>query len=155
MWDGADDGGLAVRLWDCSLSGSEIDDAKMEEVQAALKYKPDSGGAQAPVKSPPRETKKKKPEAVCDWSCEDVLAWSLEKKLKLEADVIQEADLNGELLLQVEDTDLQEAFGVKLGIHRKKILLEISKLKQALTSPPTLPPLSADVSDTCKTCIFQ
>ena len=65
-----------------------------------------------------------------DWTKEEVAFW-LENTLKLQKYVqtFLDNDIDGATLDYIGDDDLED-FGIKLNVHRKKILGEIQKLKE-------------------------
>ncbi|XP_059099750.1 NAD(+) hydrolase sarm1-like isoform X2 [Tigriopus californicus] len=62
------------------------------------------------------------------WSVEDVASWV--KRIGFNAQPFIEAGVDGDLLLQIDDKNLQQDLEIMNGIHRKRFLRELNSLKK-------------------------
>ena len=64
------------------------------------------------------------------WTVEDVVAWVRNTGFQDYATEFQQTGVDGDLLLQLSDTDIRDDIGMKNGILRKRFMRELKKLKK-------------------------
>jgi hypothetical protein len=82
---------------------------------------------------------------VHEWGTDEVVLWCTDKKLRLTEDVIVDQVIGGEILLTITDEDLKE-LDVKPALQRRRILMEVSKLKVALAATTIAAPAPLETS---------
>lgn len=85
--------------------------------------------------------------AISQWSTDDVVSWAKDNKLKFDFDLLAEYDVNGAMLMEMDNTMLEEDLEVTKKLIRLKIMQAIKKEISAesaltITTSPVLPATS-------------
>ena len=64
------------------------------------------------------------------WSVEDVCDWVATLSLSQYREAFQDASIDGPFLYDINDEDLRNVLGIEHGLHRKKIMNSIKRLRQ-------------------------
>eukprot|EP00939_MAST-03C_sp_MAST-3C-sp1_P004016 g4016.t1 len=76
---------------------------------------------------------KELPKDTVDWDIDQCVAWAKKNGLDMET-TIRKHEVNGRILLLVDDSDLADEFGIESSLQRKKILAMIEDLKTSSSS---------------------